>query len=373
MNRDVRRTIRLQKSAAILLACTVFVMLAVGLNPRGYRLFNKVELAAGGKGMRFSQSGMVFSKEKWPFGRPEVSDSTFTVLMNLTPSRFCDCATARIISFCDTANNEKVAVGQYNHRFIILSNHNGIKKNLYCDSIFFLQNETTISITGNPRGTELCADGTRRKIVQGFIIDGRDILHPGRIVIGNSPDGTGSWEGTMKKIMIFRDAFLPEVVPGGKGCASTRRPEIPAYSETGIASYDFSLEKDFRVANLFGKGNGLFVPKFFTPLKLNILTLPDMEHVWAKGSLQDTAVNFFGFIPFGFILSLVLYLKKRDRIFATLLTTGIGFLFSLFIELAQVYIPTRSSQLSDLFLNTVGALAGAYIMGVIFKNRLQND
>jgi glycopeptide antibiotics resistance protein len=41
------------------------------------------------------------------------------------------------------------------------------------------------------------------------------------------------------------------------------------------------------------------------------------------------------------------------------LTVIAGFLLSLFIELAQVWIPTRVSQMADLGLNTAGAWVGA--------------
>jgi len=43
------------------------------------------------------------------------------------------------------------------------------------------------------------------------------------------------------------------------------------------------------------------------------------------------------------------------------LTVITGLLLSLFIELAQVWIPTRCSQMVDLMLNTFGAWIGALV------------
>jgi glycopeptide antibiotics resistance protein len=87
----------------------------------------------------------------------------------------------------------------------------------------------------------------------------------------------------------------------------------------------------------------------------------------------DIAVNVIGFLPFGFFFALFLlrgYTKPRWKIIAVVVATG--FLISLLIELLQVLIPGRSSQLSDVITDTFGTLAGACVCLVI-KSVAKND
>jgi glycopeptide antibiotics resistance protein len=78
---------------------------------------------------------------------------------------------------------------------------------------------------------------------------------------------------------------------------------------------------------------------------------------------QPFLINFMGnifmFMPIGFFLPLLW--KKFEHI---LLTVGVGFLLSLSIELLQL-TQLRSSDVDDLWLNTLGALIGFIFFMVI--------
>lgn len=77
-------------------------------------------------------------------------------------------------------------------------------------------------------------------------------------------------------------------------------------------------------------------------------------------SLRDFIVNNIGnvvlFIPFGFMLPL--RSKKVNRLSKSLL---IGMLFSIVIELVQLTMPNRWTDIDDVILNTLGAGIG-YIL-----------
>jgi hypothetical protein len=173
--------------------------------------------------------------------------------------------------------------------------------------------------------------------------------------VGNSPDGRSSWEGTIENIGFFKNKLSEE--------------ELTANKCNPVAFYDFTRESRFRIANEVGNDKGLYVPRFFKMLKLNILSLPDINQIWSKDSIQDYIVNFVGFFPFGFLLAVLLYLKVRKKGTVIAIATALGGTFSLFIELVQVFIPTRCSELNDLFLNTLGSLIGALVILVVFKKR----
>lgn len=71
--------------------------------------------------------------------------------------------------------------------------------------------------------------------------------------------------------------------------------------------------------------------------------------------------NMLLFVPFGFLLPL---LWKRERLVEK--TVSIGFLFSLFIELIQLF-SFRATDIDDLLMNTLGTWGGYLLFKVILK------
>ena len=95
-------------------------------------------------------------------------------------------------------------------------------------------------------------------------------------------------------------------------------------------------------------------------------------------SLTDVVGNVILFMPFGFLVAL--YLAMRGKQAAALISAVIAsFALSLFIECAQLFIPTRNSAVHDLFHNTLGGAIGAaaalFYMRFLMKtvNRLFSD
>ena len=96
----------------------------------------------------------------------------------------------------------------------------------------------------------------------------------------------------------------------------------------------------------------------------------------ARSSLRFLVIDVLGnvivFVPFGTALAFAMLPKKqrptRTRHFDRrwwLQIAAIGFLFSLGIELAQLFIPTRATDVDDVVLNTVGTLAGAAVARIV--------
>lgn len=85
------------------------------------------------------------------------------------------------------------------------------------------------------------------------------------------------------------------------------------------------------------------------------------ELVGEKAFLLNIAGNVICFIPFGFILPIISQ-KGRDWYNTVLLS----FLFSLGIETLQLVFKVGSFDVDDMFLNTVGGIAG-YLLVMIFE------
>ncbi len=79
---------------------------------------------------------------------------------------------------------------------------------------------------------------------------------------------------------------------------------------------------------------------------------------WQRAGRADRGSNVLLYLPLGFLLALA-YARASHRFLALLLATLTGALISLAIEVTQVYISVRVPSLTDLSLNTAGALLGA--------------
>ena len=77
---------------------------------------------------------------------------------------------------------------------------------------------------------------------------------------------------------------------------------------------------------------------------------------------KNKLLNLFIFIPYGFLLS-IKSIQGKPNFRWVMRTTWYGFFLSLFIEIAQIFLPSRTTQASDLVLNTIGAMVGS---GVLF-------
>jgi VanZ family protein len=110
---------------------------------------------------------------------------------------------------------------------------------------------------------------------------------------------------------------------------------------------------------------------YFSPKPVNLI--PMAEHGWAlacliKNSclsqrralwflLIDVVGNIVVFVPLGFGLAGAL---RQAKLGPTIWLAGLaGFTLSLIIELTQLIVPSRSTDIDDLIFNTLGALIGA--------------
>ncbi|MCJ7539380.1 MAG: VanZ family protein [Desulfobacterales bacterium] len=90
-------------------------------------------------------------------------------------------------------------------------------------------------------------------------------------------------------------------------------------------------------------------------------------------SFSDAAINILGFIPLGYLM--MSYFISSDRkqkkvpVICLSITACIG--ISFIIELSQYYIPGRSSSLSDLLFNGLGAFGG--IIYYLLEKRLSRN
>lgn len=81
--------------------------------------------------------------------------------------------------------------------------------------------------------------------------------------------------------------------------------------------------------------------------------------------LIDVVGNMIVFMPIGFGLAGAL---AQDAVIRTIRAAALGgFLLSLTIELLQLAVPTRTTDVDDLIFNTLGALLGAIAFTLVIR------
>ncbi len=127
--------------------------------------------------------------------------------------------------------------------------------------------------------------------------------------------------------------------------------------------YLFNEKRGRQVLDHSGAGRHLRIPSRMQVLDARILSFSVHRLRLDASTFKDIAINFIGFIPLGLVLTATFV--KAGSVFekhAVLMTLALCFTVSLSIEILQAWMPSRSSDLSDLVLNTLGGLAGVLII-----------
>lgn len=159
------------------------------------------------------------------------------------------------------------------------------------------------------------------------------------ITFTNASNREHGWPGKLQAFELFEKA-------DGSG------------DDISVASYDFTSDPVNVNSSLEnGKVNLLANYQIREPRFLKRST-----GYFSKGkrSMFDIALNFFGFIPLGLLL-ILLVRKYNGRMMSVFQITMAGLAISLLVELVQGVLPSRDSTLFDVFFNTSGAFYGGLL------------
>lgn len=92
-----------------------------------------------------------------------------------------------------------------------------------------------------------------------------------------------------------------------------------------------------------------------------------LESFYNQG-IMDFVLNIILFIPFGFLVFLLIRNSSRKDYIKVLICVASGVSLSFIIETCQLFLP-RDPELSDIFTNTTGALIGA-IFGKLYDKKV---
>ena len=352
------------------ITCLVIIVaiLLAGLWPFNFYPENKVMWLKDRNGIQFYGQGIIFSELPKPNTlHPFSLDIPFSIEILIQPDSESHPYLPRILSLIHSNNkSEDFFVGQWRSYLILRSKGldpkgKWIHKEVGLKNALSKDQKRYIAITSDEKGTYIYVNGKMEKSYPNpmFIPENRAI--PYQIILGNSPTGKDYWTGNLFGMGIYEPALSSDKIlqhfqywtKGEQHCASTK--------ESMLAHYTFA-ERGGKWIQDQATQNNLLIPSRFEVLQKTILVPPWKDFRLNRSYLVDILINILGFIPFGFCFSAYLWQKKRLSIYRILLfSILLAGIISLSIELIQVYLPTRDSQLMDIITNKVGAGLGAVL------------
>jgi hypothetical protein len=340
-----------------------------GLKPKGYRFRNDVTWLQHKSGIHIGPIGEAYSRDSLQWINQKTCDSGFTIEIAIEAERYQGRGLAEILGFWDGASPEPLMMAQWRNHLIVRVRASYGKKGYRefgADSILKSGKEQLIQIVSDHSKVSIYDNGA--------LVDG-PIHCPmmfqnglrGKLILGNSATAGEPWSGELLEIAFYQRALSSkEIALRFSQWGLTGSAALPPATDA-VHFFQFK-EGGGRVArDCIANGFDLQIPKLFYIIKKQVLVGPWDDFQWNRGYLFDVLINLFGFVPLGLFLSLFLssVAAFRSRRKNLLFTISICFVISLCIELAQVYIPTRDSQLSDLICNTLGGGAGAILAKII--------
>lgn len=346
------------------LALVLVVTLLAGLKPKGYRFCNEVTWTRDHAGIGIGPIGIAYSRDSLSWFDQNSADSGFTIEMSVTVNRFQVNDIAGIVSFWDGTFPEPLMIGQWENRLIVRVRDIHAKKGYRefdSDTILKRGKKLMVQIVFARSKTVMYADGIRTgDSLSGCPLSKYDIH--GRLVLGNSARADRPWSGEIYGLALYqRKLSSEETASRFRQWDSLGRAFFPP---TGHAAhyFRFNEKKGVAVRDCANASFDLYIPPVFHIVKKRILVGPWDDFKWKYSYFFDCIINLLGFMPLGFFLFLFFFRVAavsswKKSLLYTIVTC---FMISLGIELVQVYLPTRSSQLSDLFCNTAGGMIGGY-------------
>jgi len=352
------------KCLVVLSVAILFGILIFGLRPNGFNFSNGVGWITDQPGIRFNKYGIAYTNPFFEWTGDNVSKpNCFSIEIALRPAGHQEKGTNFILALHDGKDRNQLLMWQY-HSWIIFMNgddydHKRRTKRIAVDIASLSSTTRFITVTTGEEGTEVYQDGQ-------FVIRKKDLIlkipngNKTRLLLGNSVYGKQSWQGDIYGLAFYGHTLTAQDAALHFDRWAQVHNFTLAKKDKPFVLYVFDEKVGERALDHAGGNNHLKIPSRIHILEKKILSSAWTTFKFKRTFIQDIIINLVGFIPFSFFLIATLIkiggaFEKHD----VLIAASFCFAVSLIIEIFQAWIPSRSSDMLDLILNTLGALVGA--------------
>ena len=296
------------------------------------------------QGLYFNGHSMAYTER---FFAAQGENDAITIELTIAPVFQKQPRFGVILNIYDLESDHQIVIGQWNQNLVVLDNDDFSNRERLPKIYAALdQNQqiNRIKLYSDANGTRVYVNnrlqGSSRKLKLALP------AHPdsSHLTLGNDVSASQPWKGAIQAVTVY---------------------DHSGRSQSGLPpslQYRFSPTQGNIITDLSTQQIHLILPAKAIILKKKILQLPRRHDLNTAWLWQDSLINFLGFIPFGFLLAGLLSKKSTNQGASLVWIVGsTGFLFSLGIEMTQIFIPERTSYLLDLILNSAGGFSGAII------------
>ncbi len=350
----------------ILLLFIVFlVTIFFGLRPKGFDFVNNVRWLPDRSGIHFDANSIAFTKiENIQSKKNCPGVSNFSAEIAIEPKRLDYNKVKVILALHGGADSDQLIIGQWQSYIIVINGADYSQK--YNAKVLEAKMPISalvpvlISLATGHKGTQLYFNGQSVDSVEIPVVlpKGDQVL----VTLGNSVYGMRPWQGNVLGVALYDHELSPEAIKSHFNQWASAKKFNPANDDKPILNYLLDEKMGTMARNHAGNDHHLVFPAWKPVLKKIVLDTQLTGFQFNQVILLDVVINVIGFMPLGFCLSTVSFscgTSNRKR--SILLSTGVCLVISLGMEITQAWIPSRSSQLLDVLMNTFGAFIGAKI------------
>ena len=344
----------------------LFIILAVGLKPRGFRFANQVSWIGDQPGIRFKNFGIAYTNPFNDLIKENLSsDDGFSMELAMKPASYHSRRFKFILALHDGKDSDQLLVGQWRSWLIFMNGddypHNRKTKRISVNADSPSPIARFVTITTGKAGTVVYFDGepvgANKALTLKIPTEGKT-----RLTLGNSIYGKHPWRGDIYGLAIYDYPLSSQEAELHFNLWAKNMNFSFAGNSHPSLLYLFDEMEGTRVLDHAGGNHHLELPSRMKILERKILVPPWKEIRFDRSYLQDNIINLIGFVPFGFILfATFIRFGGAFEKHGVLITVAFCFSVSIALELLQSWIPSRSSQMADLVLNTLGGFTGTLL------------
>lgn len=347
------------------------LILFFGLRPKDFDFSNSVKRIEGQSGIRFGKYGIAYSDPIKEMREDNgIGENGFSIEIALKPLNYQE-GFNFIFVFHNGVDRNQLLLGQWRSWIIVMNgddyNHKRRVKRIAVKAVSPDPAIQFITITTGRYGTNVYLDGELVKSKNDLTLQ-IPYGDKARLTLGNSLYGRHSWRGDIYGFALYNHILTEQdTALHFKRWSQDRSFSFAKFGKPSVL-YCFDEKEGTRVSDQAGGDHHLNIPLRMPILKKVFLSSPWRGVNINKNGIEDIVLNLVGFIPLGFVFSTTLagfggaFQKK-----AVYITLFLCVLVSLVIEIAQAWMPSRSSSQLDLMCNTAGSLIGIYMTQWIIK------
>jgi hypothetical protein len=351
------RTRQGENKLRIVCGLAIAAILAATLWPFNPFPPNRIRWVPEADGIEFDGAGLVISKV--PLGTSEIGGQGCTLELLLRPTVIKSVYT--ILSFYTPNNPRQFLVRQWTDGLLVshdvVDAAGRVKRAKFdVNHAFQLGKLILVTIVSGSNGAVVYTDGGRAQVFPRFTFSQRDIS--GQIALGTSAVDYQPWKGQVRGLAIYSRELTPVEVFKHYKNWTTGTGIDRSDLDGAMTLYSFTEHAGLTIHNTIVSAPDLEIPRNFAVPHKARLASPITEFQASWEYVKDILLNIAGFVPLGFVVCAYLRLtrSRRKAILYTILGAAT---LSFVIEFLQAYIPQRTSGMTDILTNTLGAALGA--------------